>query len=123
LVVAILKKRGHGVTVAESGQQALELLEREDFDVVLMDLQMPVLDGLQATIAIRQFEDPKKANVPIIAMTAHALEEDGRRCLAAGMNAYLSKPIDVAQLTSVIERWARNGASPIDVPANETARR
>jgi PAS domain S-box-containing protein len=123
LVVAILKKRGHGVTVAESGQQALELLEREDFDVVLMDMQMPVLDGLQATIAIRQFEDPKKANVPIIAMTAHALEEDGRRCLAAGMNAYLSKPIDVAQLTSVIERWARNGASPIDVPANETARR
>lgn len=122
LVVAILKKRGHRVFVAESGQQAVELLEREDFDAVLMDMQMPVLDGLQATAAIRQLEDPNKASVPIIAMTAHALEEDCRRCLAAGMNAYLSKPIDVAQLTSVIERLARNGENATEATAGGTSR-
>jgi two-component system, sensor histidine kinase and response regulator len=106
LVASILSKRGHTVTVAGTGQQALQLIEQQDFDVILMDVQMPVLDDFQATIAIRKLENPQKATVPIIALTAHALKEDATRCLAAGMDAYLSKPIDVAELTSLVEHLA-----------------
>jgi CheY-like chemotaxis protein len=110
LVASILIKRGHTVTVAETGQQALQFIELQDFDVILMDVQMPVLDGFQATTAIRKLINPRKATVPIIALTAHALKEDAERCLAAGMDAYLSKPIDVAELTSLIERLALKDA-------------
>jgi PAS domain S-box-containing protein len=110
LVQHLLSKRGHTITVAPNGQQALELLREQDFDVVLMDVQMPVLDGYQATQAIRKLDDPKKAAIPIIAMTAHALKGDDERCLAAGMDAYLSKPIKGEELIGIVERLA--GSEP-----------
>ena len=93
LVVYLLGKRGHTIEIAENGRQALELVGQQDFDVVLMDVQMPEMDGFQATAAIRKLDDPQKARLPIIAMTAHALKGDRERCLAAGMD-WLSQQAD-----------------------------
>jgi PAS domain S-box-containing protein len=107
LVVHLLSKRGHQVEIAKNGQEALERIQQQDFHLVLMDVQMPVLDGFQATAAVRALPDPDKAKLPIIAMTAHALKGDEERCLAAGMDAYLSKPIDGLQLIQLIERIAK----------------
>jgi PAS domain S-box-containing protein len=109
LVLHVLGNRGHNVTIAENGRQALELLQEQDFDVVLMDVQMPEMDGFQATEAIRKLEDPKKARLPVIAMTAHALRGDQERCLAAGMDGYLSKPIKSPELVGLVERLAQKG--------------
>ena len=77
-----------------------------DFDVVLMDVQMPVMDGFAATRAIRNLADPKKARVPIIALTAHALTGDADRCLDAGMDGYISKPINREELIERVEQFA-----------------
>ena len=74
-----------------------------------MDVQMPVMDGLEATAAIRKLEDPKKARLPIIAMTAHAYKSDRERCLAAGMNEYISKPISRQELIELVERTGESG--------------
>jgi CheY-like chemotaxis protein len=104
LAVALLEKRGFGVTTAGNGKAALAALEREPFDLVLMDLQMPEMDGLEATSAIRDGEKSTGRHVPIIAMTAHALKGDQERCLAAGMDAYVSKPIRTSELFETIER-------------------
>ncbi len=98
LAVAILEKHGHGVTVAGDGQAALELLRDGAFDLVLMDVEMPNLDGLEATAAIRQRERDGGGHVPVIAMTAHAMKGDRERCLEAGMDDYVSKPIRAADL-------------------------
>ena len=117
LVTYILNYRGHSVTVVENGQQACEAVQREQFDAVLMDVQMPVLDGLQATRAIRKLQDPKKARLPIVAMTAHALKGDAERCLAAGMNGYLSKPIKGEDLLEVVERLAESAPGGPLAPA------
>lgn len=106
LVVHALGKRGHHIEIAQNGQEAVELLRRRDFDAVLMDLQMPVMDGFQATEAIRRLTIGRKARVPIIAMTAHVLKGDQERCLAAGMDAYLSKPLDFGQLVTTVEAAA-----------------
>ena len=106
LFTYILSKRGHAVEVARDGQQASEALGRDDFDVVLMDVQMPVMDGLIAARAIRNLADPAKARVPIIALTAHALAGDADRCLRAGMDAYISKPINREELIERVERLA-----------------
>lgn len=106
LVRYILGNRGHLITVAPNGQQALEFVQQRDFDVILMDVQMPVLDGFEATRRIRALGDRRKAQTPIIAMTAHALKGDDQRCLAAGMNAYLSKPIQAEEMIEMVERWA-----------------
>jgi CheY-like chemotaxis protein/HPt (histidine-containing phosphotransfer) domain-containing protein len=105
LVLHVLGRRGHTVDVAANGQEAFELLRRHPFDVVLMDVQMPVLDGFQATAAIRKLRS-QKAHVPIIAMTAHALKGDQERCLAAGMDAYVSKPLNAEELIEAVERLA-----------------
>ena len=105
LVAKILSKRGHSVKTANNGQEAVELLQRQDFDLILMDVQMPVMDGFQATAAIRPLHTPK-SQVPIVAMTAHALKGDHERCLAAGMDAYISKPIDSRELIDLVERLA-----------------
>jgi CheY-like chemotaxis protein/HPt (histidine-containing phosphotransfer) domain-containing protein len=102
----LLNKRGHRVELVQNGRQALEAVGREEFDAVLMDLQMPVMDGLQATRAIRKLQDPKRARLPIIAMTAHALKGDLERCLAAGMDGYISKPIKRDELIEMVERLA-----------------
>jgi CheY-like chemotaxis protein/nitrogen-specific signal transduction histidine kinase/HPt (histidine-containing phosphotransfer) domain-containing protein len=106
LVLAILGDRGHVVHVATNGREAIMLVEQQDFDLVLMDVQMPLVDGFQTTAAIRELPDPAKANVPIVAMTAHAMAGDEQRCLAAGMDAYLTKPITSRKLIETVERLA-----------------
>lgn len=103
VVRSILSKRGHQVHIAHNGREALDLHETLAIDVILMDVQMPTMDGLQATRAIRELDDPAKANVPIIAMTAHAMQGDRERCLTAGMDGYLAKPIDAKQVVSLVE--------------------
>ena len=100
---ALLTKRGHTVTVVNTGREALDALERESFDVVLMDVQMPDMDGFEATAAIRARERETGARIRIVAMTAHAMQGDRERCLAAGMDAYLSKPIDQLTLFGLVE--------------------
>jgi two-component system sensor histidine kinase/response regulator len=102
LVQAILSRRQHDVTVANNGSEALDALRAQDFDLILMDLQMPVMDGLEATAAIRALPPPK-SQIPVVAMTAHAMRGDKERCLAAGMNGYIAKPIDARQLLSLVE--------------------
>ena len=93
LAIAILEKWGHRITVAHNGQEAVQMWEHGDFDVVLMDVQMPLCDGLDATRRIRQREAGSTRHIPIVAMTAHALKGDEERCLASGMDGYITKPI------------------------------
>ena len=111
LVHYVLGGRGHTLAVVENGREVLHRLAADDFDVVLMDVQMPEMDGFQATAAIRDLPDPRKARLPIIALTAHALRGDAERCLAAGMDAYLSKPIEAQELIALVERlaWPASG--------------
>ena len=106
LATRLLQKHGHTVVVVENGRQALEALERETVDLVLMDVQMPEMDGLEATAAIREKEKKTGDHLPIIALTAHARKEDRQQCLAAGMDAYISKPIRTADLFAAVERLA-----------------
>jgi CheY-like chemotaxis protein/HPt (histidine-containing phosphotransfer) domain-containing protein len=105
LAVRLLEKWGHGVTVAVNGRRAVEAWEQSPFDVVLMDVQMPEMSGVEAVAEIRRREaslDPGR-HIPIIAMTAHAMEGDREKCLAAGMDHYVTKPIDQRRLFEVIE--------------------
>ena len=102
----ILSRRGHRVTVAENGREALDRLSEATFDIVLMDVQMPEMNGLDATRAIRAGEHATGRHVPIVAMTAHAMAGDRERCLAAGMDEYLTKPIRAEALISHVERFA-----------------
>jgi CheY-like chemotaxis protein len=104
LAIALLEKWGHRVTVANDGREAVDLSGQQSFDVVLMDVQMPEMDGLDATRAIRQRELTSKSHVPILAMTAHAMKGDRERCLEAGMDDYLMKPIRAEQLFHALER-------------------
>jgi signal transduction histidine kinase/CheY-like chemotaxis protein len=107
LVARILERQGHAVTLARNGQEAVEAAAREAFDMILMDVQMPEMDGFQATTAIRQREWELAARrTTIIALTAHALKGDREKCLAANMDGYLPKPIRAAELREVIERLA-----------------
>jgi PAS domain S-box-containing protein len=106
LAVRLLEKQGHTVAVAGNGREALDALEKatsRGFDVVLMDVQMPEMDGLEATAAIRQKEKATGRHLPIIAITAHALKGDRERCLAAGMDDYLAKPIQAKELLAAVE--------------------
>ncbi len=107
LALRILQKEGHDVVVAGNGREAVEAVARTDFDVVLMDVQMPEMDGFEATAAIRKAEIATRNHVPIIAMTAHAMSGDRERCLAADMDDYVSKPISARGLLDVIEKHAR----------------
>lgn len=102
LAVWILKKRGHTVTVVATGQEALDALAREQFDVVLMDVQMPEMNGFEATRIIRQNEQTTGGHVPIIAMTALAMKGDRERCLEAGMDEYCAKPIQPDQIFQTV---------------------
>jgi two-component system, sensor histidine kinase and response regulator len=99
----LLTRRGHVVTVVKNGREALAALDRDTFDLVLMDVQMPEMDGLEATAEIRQRELKTGAHLRIVAMTAHVMPADRERCIAAGMDGYLSKPIDARTLFAVIE--------------------
>lgn len=112
LVLAILGERGHTVQVASNGRDAIELVQQQDFDLVLMDVQMPIVDGFQTTAAIRALPDAVKSRLPIVAMTAHAMVGDQQRCLAAGMDAYLTKPISSQELIETVERLARRAGRP-----------
>jgi two-component system sensor histidine kinase/response regulator len=103
VAVRMLSKLGHTVTIANTGIEVLAQLETGTFDLVLMDVQMPGMDGFTATRAIRRFTVEKSARVPIIAMTAHAMRGDRERCLEAGMNGYIAKPIKAAELRAVID--------------------
>lgn len=94
----ILERLGHQIVIAANGREALEAMERQRFDLILMDVQMPEMDGLEATAAIRRKEQQTEVHVPIVAMTAHAMEGDCDRCLQAGMDAYLTKPMRQADL-------------------------
>jgi signal transduction histidine kinase/DNA-binding response OmpR family regulator len=102
--VHLLSQAGHTVEVAENGHQAVDAVRSRDFDLVLMDIQMPDLDGVEATRQIRKLAGPR-ARLPIIAMTAHAMTGAREEYLAAGMNDYISKPFSLAQLTEIIEAW------------------
>src|SRR5205823_6328444 len=104
LMVRLLEKWGHQVTVAANGQEALAATEREPFDLVLMDVQMPEVGGFEATAAIRAREKQTGGHLPVVAMTAHAMEGDRERCLAAGMDDYLPKPIQAHELLAVLGR-------------------
>jgi CheY-like chemotaxis protein len=108
LAVRTLSKRGHTVIVAVNGKLAVEAFEKQAFDLVLMDIQMPEMDGFEATAAIRQLERSTGNHIPIIAMTAHAMKGDRESCLAAGMDAYLSKPVHVEELLQVTEGLTRD---------------
>ena len=116
LAMRLLQKRGHQVVVAENGRKALEALVNGNFDLVLMDVQMPEMDGFEATAAIRRRERSAGDHLPIIAMTAHAMKGDEERCRAAGMDGYLSKPIRARELFATIENLARTMAPKQPVP-------
>ena len=117
LTVRLLEKRGHTVTVVQDGTEALAALRRQMFDVVLMDIQMPCMDGLETTQAIRTREQDTATRIPIVAMTAHAMQGDRERCLAAGMDGYVSKPLRPTELFEVIASLTAPAASTPETPA------
>jgi PAS domain S-box-containing protein len=110
LATYVLQDRGHLVEIAGDGQEATRLTEFTSYDVILMDVQMPGMNGLEATAAIRKREDGSR-RVPIIAMTAHAMKGDREKCLAAGMDGYLSKPIDAHEMIALVETLAAGSPS------------
>ena len=122
LAVRLLEQKGHSVTVANNGLEALAILETRNFDIVLMDVQMPEMDGFEATRIVREKEGPSGNHLPIIALTAYAMKGDPERCLAAGMDAYISKPLQVTELYAAMERFYPSRASaekPVDLRWHE----
>lgn len=109
LAVAILEKSGHRVNIVENGIKALEAIEKDEFDMVLMDVQMPEMDGFAATREIRKREQSSNQHIPIVAMTAHAMKGDRESCLEAGMDEYLSKPIRASDLEEKISFLFESG--------------
>ncbi|NNM28995.1 MAG: response regulator, partial [Akkermansiaceae bacterium] len=121
VAINLLEGRGHSVVLAANGRQALGAVEREDFDAVLMDVQMPEMDGYEATSAIRSIEKSTGRHVPIIAMTANAMKGDREKCLDAGMDDYVAKPVRSAELFATLESYAPKGgtpATPAEAPAS-----
>jgi signal transduction histidine kinase/ActR/RegA family two-component response regulator len=107
VIARMMEKLGWKVTVVDNGKQAVERSAEEDFDVILMDIQMPEMDGLTATMAIRSRERQVGGHLPIVALTAYAMQGDRERCLIAGMDDYLSKPVRIDDLHLVVERYVR----------------
>jgi two-component system, sensor histidine kinase and response regulator len=107
LVQRILEKEGHQVVAVGNGQEVLEVMKHQTFDLVLMDIQMPQMDGLEAARAIRESETLSNAHTPIVALTAHAMKGDRERCLAAGMDDYLSKPIHGVELLNLVRTYGK----------------
>jgi CheY-like chemotaxis protein len=106
LAMRLLERRGHRVELASSGREAIEWLERKSFDLILMDLQMPDMDGLEATALIREREKCRGQRTPIVALTAHTMKGDRERCLEAGMDNYINKPIDAVKFLEIVEMSA-----------------
>lgn len=113
----LLEKHGHTVVLAENGREALDALKRETVDLVLMDLQMPVMDGLEAIAAVRKKEMGTEVHLPIVALTAHAMKGDRERCLAAGADDYLAKPIQTPALFATLDRIRTTRITKGSVPA------
>jgi CheY-like chemotaxis protein len=104
LVVRLLQKQGHTSVVANNGREAVETWERQPFDAILMDMMMPEMDGLEATLEIRAREQAIGRHIPIIAVTANAMAGDREKCLAAGMDEYLPKPVEVTRLYETLNK-------------------
>jgi CheY-like chemotaxis protein/HPt (histidine-containing phosphotransfer) domain-containing protein len=122
LALFLLEKQGHTVFLAGDGKQALAAWEQQPFDLILMDVQMPEMDGFEATHRIREIEKGTARHIPIIAMTAHAMKGDRERCLAAGMDGYVAKPVQSKELAQAIGSLvpAASGIEA-DVPGAEPA--
>jgi signal transduction histidine kinase/CheY-like chemotaxis protein len=116
LACRLLEKRGHSVVVAGNGLEALGALEKERFNLVFMDLQMPVMDGFEATAAIRKKEVATGTHLPIVALTAHAMKGDREKCLEAGMDDYLTKPIRMHDLDQLLENYGARRAETAEAP-------
>jgi CheY-like chemotaxis protein len=115
LALGVLQKWGHILTIANNGAEAVKLSEQNAFDLILMDVQMPELDGFQATAAIREREQKAGTHTPIVAMTAHAMKGDREKCLAAGMDGYVAKPIRFRELQTAIAQF---NSAPLDPDTN-----
>jgi len=122
VAVLMLRRLGCEVDVASDGHEAVQALERSRYDLVLMDCQMPGVDGFEATRRVRAREAGTEDRVPIVAVTAHAMAGDRERCLEAGMDDHLTKPIRIGDLRSSIERWAPQPEPPAPIPARRTER-
>lgn len=122
IALRLLEKRGHHAVLAVNGKEALEALTKDSFDLVLMDVHMPDMDGIEATIAIREKEKSTGLHQPIIAMTALAMKGDRERCLAAGMDGYLSKPIDLQQLDDLLAEYTDRRSSGVDPVGSNQAK-
>src|SRR5262249_38190803 len=109
VAAGLLEQAGHTVTIAANGREAVAAIEKQPFDLVLMDVQMPEMDGLEATAAVRERERRKGGHLPIVAVTAHAMKGDAERCLAAGMDAYVPKPLQPRELFATIESLVGRG--------------
>ena len=112
----LLEDRGHSVVLADDGQIAVDIHEKETLDAILMDVQMPHLDGYAATRVIRKREETTGKHVPIIAMTANAMKGDREKCLEAGMDDYVPKPVRSKELFSVLEKYAAGDGQKPAIP-------
>jgi len=122
LISRLLEKRGHRVVVVQNGRDAVDAVRKQSFDIVLMDGQMPEMDGFEATRQIRENEKPAGTHLPIIALTALAMQGDEERCLASGMDGYVSKPVKLEELFAIIERIVpRPITAPVQTPATAPA--
>ena len=121
LMIRILERANHQVTIANNGREAVDFATSQDFDVVLMDVQMPIMDGVQATEEIRRFEQTTGRRLPIIALTAHAMKGDRDKCLASGMDAYISKPIQVDELMRALAEKVQAPQGQVASPQSQAA--
>jgi CheY-like chemotaxis protein len=114
VVQQVLKRAGHEVTLADNGRLALERVQSGTYDLVLMDVQMPEMDGFEATAAIRAWESAQgRGRLPIVAMTASAMKGDLEACLGVGMDGYLTKPIDPVELDASVRRYVKSAAGVV----------
>jgi CheY-like chemotaxis protein len=120
MIRTFLIRQGHSVVMASNGLEAIQVFQNGTFDLIFMDVQMPVMDGLAASRRIRELEDGRRTRVPVIAMTAYALQGDSQRCLEAGMDDYVSKPLDIRRLSQVMEQWtSKKNGGPLPPPLHE----
>jgi len=105
LLIRLLEKRGHRTRLAGNGRDALAVMAENDYDLVLMDVQMPIMDGLEATRALRETVKDRLKRQPVVALTAHAMKGDKEQCLAAGMDGYLTKPIRASELDAILQTY------------------